>query len=95
MEWPSIRDFLDVPSHLTGENIAIAVVPIIPYHGCPGITFEGKRIPEILAPAENVVLPLPFQSTDKYENHYTAPFDKLPYGYARTEGISYAAPIVG
>ena len=26
MEWPSIRDFLDVPSYLTGENIAIAVV---------------------------------------------------------------------
>jgi hypothetical protein len=67
---------------------------IIPYHGCRGITFEGKRIPEILAPAENVVLPLPFQSTDEYENHYTAPFDKLPYGYARTEGTSYAAPIV-
>lgn len=67
---------------------------IIPYHGCRGFTFEGKRIPEILAPAENVVLPFPFQSTNEYKNHYTAPFDNLPNGYARTEGTSYAAPII-
>lgn len=67
---------------------------IIQYHGCQGVTFEGKRIPDILAPAENVVLPYPFQSTDEYQKHYTASLDHLPSGYARIEGTSYAAPIV-
>lgn len=32
----------------------------LPYHGCRGMTFEGKWVPEILAPAENIVLPTPF-----------------------------------
>lgn len=67
---------------------------ISPYHGCQGTTFEGKRIPEILAPAENLVLPSPFQSIAEYESHYSAQFDNLPEGYARTEGTSYAAPII-
>lgn len=67
---------------------------ISPYHGCQGITFEGKKIPEILAPAENVVLPTPFISTDEFLNHYTASSDNLPQGYARNEGTSYAAPII-
>jgi serine protease AprX len=65
-----------------------------PYHGCRGLTFEGKWVPEILAPAENIVLPLPFQSETEYLNHYTAPSDNLPSGYARTEGTSYSGPII-
>lgn len=65
-----------------------------PYHGCRGITFEGKSIPEILAPAENVVLPMPFQSPEERLHHFTAAHDHLPEGYARTEGTSYAGPIV-
>ncbi len=64
------------------------------YHGCHGITFEGKRIPEILAQAENIVLPTPFQSAKEYENHYTLQSDTLPDGYSRTEGTSYAAPVI-
>jgi hypothetical protein len=28
-----------------------------PYHGCRGTTFEGKWTPDVLAPAENLVLP--------------------------------------
>ncbi|MFC4808189.1 S8 family serine peptidase [Paenibacillus sp. GCM10023250] len=67
---------------------------ILQYHGCKGITFDGKRIPEILAPAENIVLPMPFQSIDEYRDHDTAPYDNLPEGYARTEGTSFAAPII-
>lgn len=65
-----------------------------PYHGCRGTTFEGKWVPEILAPAENVVLPMPFQSPEERQNHFTAPYDYLPEGYARTEGTSYAGPII-
>ena len=67
---------------------------VMEYHGCRGMTFEGKQIPEILAPAENVVLPYPFKTREEYEDHYTAPYDNLPEGYARTEGTSYAAPII-
>ncbi|GLX69665.1 S8 family serine peptidase [Paenibacillus glycanilyticus] len=65
-----------------------------PYHGCRGKTFEGKWIPEILAPAENVVLPMPFQSSEEKNNHFTASNDNLPEDYARTEGTSFAAPII-
>ncbi|MFD0713094.1 S8 family serine peptidase [Paenibacillus sp. GCM10027626] len=65
-----------------------------PYHGCRGKTFEGKNIPEILAPAENVVLPMTFQSQEERQNHATAAYDHLPEGYARTEGTSFAAPII-
>ncbi|UVI29483.1 S8 family serine peptidase [Paenibacillus spongiae] len=64
------------------------------YHGCRGMTFEKKGVPEILAPAENIVIPYPFQSEQERLNHYTAPFDGLPEGYARTEGTSYAGPIL-
>lgn len=64
-----------------------------PYHGCRGRTFEGKRVPEVLAPAENVVLPTPFRSPEERQQHFTAPYDDLPEGYARTEGTSFAGPI--
>ncbi|QYR22411.1 S8 family serine peptidase [Paenibacillus sp. sptzw28] len=65
-----------------------------PYHGCRGVTFEGKGVPEILAPAENVVLPMPFQSEEERMSHATAPFDVLPKEYARNEGTSFAGPII-
>ncbi|SDX04796.1 S8 family serine peptidase [Paenibacillus sp. CF384] len=65
-----------------------------PYHGCRGNTFEGKWIPEILAPAENLVLPMPFQTLEERRSHYTASNDNLPEGYARTEGTSFAGPII-
>jgi len=64
------------------------------YHGCRGMTFEDKWIPGILAPAENVVLPMPFQSHEERQNHFTAPYDNLPESYARTEGTSCAGPII-
>ncbi len=66
----------------------------LPYHGCRGVTFEGKWVPEILAPAENIVLPVPFQSEAEYLDHYSAPYDNLPAGYARIEGTSYSGPII-
>ncbi|MFF2091227.1 S8 family serine peptidase [Paenibacillus sp. NPDC058174] len=64
------------------------------YHGCRGNTFDNKWVPEILAPAENVVLPMPFQSEEERVHHYTASYDNLPDGYARTEGTSYSGPII-
>jgi|GEM_PF-3056883 len=66
----------------------------LPYHGCRGPTFENKWVPEILAPAENIVLPTPFQSEEEYLKHFTASFDDLPTGYARTEGTSFSGPII-
>lgn len=64
------------------------------YHSCRGFTFENKWVPEIAAPAENIVLPMPFQSEEERMNHYTATIDKLPKDYARTEGTSFAGPII-
>lgn len=62
------------------------------FPGCRGTTFEGKWIPEILAPAENVVLP---HGTDEViEQHYYAEIDDLPRRYARLHGTSYAGPMV-
>ncbi len=55
----------------------------LPYHGCRGMTFENKWVPEILAPAENIVVPTPFQSEEEYLNHFTASLDNLSSGYAR------------
>lgn len=66
----------------------------LPYHGCRGTTFDGKWIPDILAPAENLVLPMPFQSSEEFNKHFTASIDNLPEGYARTEGTSFSGPII-
>ena len=58
------------------------------------MTFENKWVPEILAPAENIVLRTPFQSEEEYLNHFTASLDNLSSGYARTEGTSFSGPII-
>jgi serine protease AprX len=63
-----------------------------PYHGCRGTTFEGKWTPEVLAPAENLVLP--FLPGEYLEQHVGAGVDDVPPGYARTEGTSHAGPII-
>jgi hypothetical protein len=86
------------PSVLSVGGVIISEEAVInqakPYHGCRGMTFEGKWVPEILAPAENLVLPMPFQTLEERQNHYTAPNDNLPEDYARTEGTSFAGPII-
>lgn len=62
------------------------------FPGCRGTTFEGKWIPEILAPAANIVLP---HGTDKeIEHHYYGKIDDLPRLYARLHGTSFAGPMV-
>lgn len=53
------------------------------FHGCRGSTFEGKWTPEVLAPAENLVLPYPAGEDPD-----------VPPGHARIEGTSHAGPIV-
>ena len=74
-----------IPAEGTAERAA-------PYHGCRGTSFEGKWVPEVLAPAENVVLPwVPGAYLDA---HCSSGSDALPHGYARTEGSSFAGPIV-
>jgi len=83
---------LSVGGVIVPENADIPYAK--PYYGCRGTTFEGKWVPEIVAPAKNIVLPMPFKSQEERERHFTATTDNLPDGYARTEGTSFAAPIV-
>jgi hypothetical protein len=49
LQWPSIRDFLGISSHLTGKNIAIAVVdgyfPPLPFSQLMGrIAIEKHQL---------------------------------------------------
>ena len=60
------------------------------YQGCRGTTFEGKWVPDILAPAENVVLP--HRNDEEIETHYYGKIDALPARYARTNGTSFSGP---
>jgi len=62
------------------------------FQGCRGTTYEGKWVPEILAPAENIVLPQ--KTDDEAQNHLYAKIDDLPRRYARTNGTSFSGPIV-
>ena len=60
------------------------------FQGCRGTTFEEKWIPDILAPAENVVLP--HRNDEEIENHFYAKMDNIPFRYARTCGTSFSGP---
>ena len=62
------------------------------YLGCRGTTFEGKWIPEILAPAENVVLP--HGTDEEIENHFYGKIDDLPRRYGRLNGTSFSGPVI-
>lgn len=61
------------------------------YPGSRGTTFEGKWIPEVLAPAENVVLP--HGTDEEVESHFYGRIDHLPRRYARESGTSFSGPI--
>ena len=61
------------------------------FPGSRGTTFEGKWIPEILAPAENIVLP--HGTDEEIENHFYGKIDDFPRRYARRLGTSYSGPI--
>ena len=61
------------------------------FPGSRGTTFEGKWIPEILAPAENIVLP--YGTDEEIENHFYGKIDDLPRRYARNIGTSLSGPI--
>ena len=73
---------------------------VIPPHGDPnfagifpgnrGTTFEGKWIPEILAPAENIILPRP--KKEDIEDHLNGEPQDLPPLYGRTKGTSFSGP---
>ena len=60
------------------------------FQGCRGTTFEEKWIPDILAPAENIVLP--HRNDEEIENHFYAKIDDIPFRYARTCGTSFSGP---
>ncbi|WP_158606915.1 S8 family serine peptidase [Paenibacillus ginsengarvi] len=84
------------PSVLSVGGVIIPVngdpVSAEPYHGSRGYTFEEKWVPEMLAPAENIVFP--YGTEEQFESHLYARSDHLPKGYARiNEGTSFAGPI--
>ena len=60
------------------------------YPGCRGTTYEGKWVPEILAPGQNVVLP--HRNDEEVEIHYYGKMDDLPVRHARTNGTSFSGP---
>ena len=60
------------------------------YQGSRGTTFDGKWVPEVLAPAQNVVLP--HRNDEEIETHYFRNMGDLPARYARTEGNSFSGP---
>jgi len=62
------------------------------YQGSRGTTFEGKWVPEILAPAENIVLP--HRTDGEIEEHFYGKIDDLPRRHARTNGTSFSGPVI-
>ncbi|MCY3773272.1 MAG: S8 family serine peptidase [Gemmatimonadetes bacterium] len=84
---PSVLSVGGVVIPSNGDPGSAGVFP-----GCRGTTFEGKWIPEILAPAENIVLP--HGTDEEIEQHYYGKMDELPRRYARLHGTSYAGPMV-
>jgi hypothetical protein len=78
------------PSALTVGGVVVQPSGVwrdaIAYHGCRGTTFEQKWTPDVLAPAENLVLPF-LEEADADE--------RTPSGYLRMDGgTSCAGPIV-
>jgi len=84
---PSVLSVGGVVIPSNGDPGSAVVFP-----GCRGTTFEGKWIPEILAPAENIVLP--HGTDEEIEHHHYRKIDVLPRRYARLHGTSYAGPMV-
>jgi serine protease AprX len=65
-----------------------------PYHCSRGTTFEDRWVPDLLAPAENLVLPL-LGSEEQQQAVYDGPdYGDVPPGYIRTNGTSFAGPAV-
>lgn len=76
------------PSALTVGGVVVQSSGVwhdaVAYHGCRGTTFEQKWTPDVLAPAENLVLPF-LEDND----------DDAPSGYRLMDGgTSCAGPIV-
>ena len=84
---PSVLSVGGVVIPSSGDLESAVIFP-----GCRGTTFEGKWIPEILAPAENIVLP--HGTDEEIEHHHYRKIDDLPRRYARLHGTSYAGPMV-
>ncbi len=78
------------PSALTVGGVVVQSSAVwrdaVAYHGCRGTTFEQKWTPDVLAPADNLVLP--FLEEDAGTD------DDAPSGYLRMDGgTSCAGPI--
>ncbi|MHB1955525.1 MAG: S8 family serine peptidase [Sulfobacillus sp.] len=85
-----------VPSVLSVGGIVIPangmLKDALSYRGSRGTTFQGKWVPEILAPAENLVLP--WGDPQMLSEHPHTAIDDLPEGYGRIDGTSFSGPIV-
>ncbi|MBI3971770.1 MAG: S8 family serine peptidase [Chloroflexi bacterium] len=65
-----------------------------PHYSSRGTTFEGTLVPEVLAPADNLVLPLLGDSAHQQRLYRGPEVGTIPDGYVRTEGVSFAGPAV-
>lgn len=68
---------------------------IAPAHACSrGTLFDGKWVPDLLAPAENLVLPLLGDEAARARVYDGPDYGAVPEGYIRTNGTSFAGPAV-
>ncbi len=58
-----------------------------PFHSPEGLTFEGKPVPDVVAPAEHVLVP-------RLGEEHGSPLCGVPEGCTLGEGTSFAAPVI-
>ena len=78
------------PSALAGGGLELPSepgTPMRPFHSPEGVSFEGKHLPEYLAPAERVVLPA-------LDPGHDCGIDGVPLGYTVDEGTSFSGPFM-
>jgi serine protease AprX len=63
-----------------------------PYHCSRGTAFEDRWIPDLLAPADNLVLPLLGGNAERRAVYDGPDYGDVPAGYIRTGGTSFAGP---
>jgi len=78
------------PSALAGGGLELPSepgTPMRPFHSPEGVSFEGKHVPVLLAPAESVVLPA-------LNVTYDCGIAGVLSGYTVDEGTSFSGPFV-
>lgn len=70
MNWPSIRDFLDIPKELTGKGVKIAIIDgLFPYH--PDIVSNENRNTYLVKPYSSIQEPVKMELCEEAWNKGT------------------------